>query len=114
MTVDRTQVGYQTRYMLRDRATLSCMLTFGAADSAPAEWTILLESTATTSHRHVMHRFAAPVAVRLRAWLAPIIGPDRATELAAAVRARPPRPPDRQRNTPAAALSIPRQREHRA
>ena len=36
MTVDRTQMGYQTRYTLRDGAALSCMLTFGAGEiSAP-------------------------------------------------------------------------------
>lgn len=114
MTVHRTQVGYQTRYTLRAGATLSCVLTFGAGDSTPAEWTILLESTGTTRDRHVIHRFAAPVAVRLRAWLAQIIGAERAAELAAAVGARPPRPAAWQRDTSAAALSIPRQRDRRA
>lgn len=113
MTVDRTQAGYRTRYTLRTGATPSCVLTFGAGDSTPAEWTILLESTGTTSDRHVIHQFAAPVAVRLRAWLAPIIGASRAAELAAAVGARPPRPPAWQRDTPAA-LNIPRQRDRRA
>ena len=91
------------------------MLTFGVDEtSAPAEWNIVLPGTGGSGHRHVMRRFAAPVAVRLRAWLAPIIGPDRATELAAAAGARPPRPPGGQRHTPAAARSIPRQRDHRA
>jgi hypothetical protein len=114
MTVDRTQMGYQTRYTLRDGAALSCTLTFGADEtSAPTEWNIVLPGTGG-SHRHVVRRFAAPVAVRLRAWLAPIIGPDRATELAAAVGALPPRPSGGQRYTPAAARSIPRQRDHRA
>ena len=115
MTVYRTQVGCQTRYMLCDRAALSCILTFGVGESAPTEWAILLPGTGGSSHPYAMHRFAAPAAVRLRAWLASIIGPDRATELAAAVGARPPRQPGWQRHTPAAAaLSIPRQRDHRA
>jgi hypothetical protein len=115
MTVDRTQLGCQTRYALRDGAGLSCMLTFGADDSAPAEWTILLAGTGTSSDPHVMQRFAAPVAVRLRPWLAPLIGPGRAAELAGAVGARPPRPLGGQRHAPgAAARSIPRQRDHRA
>src|SRR5258708_7130895 len=115
MTVDRTQVGYQTRYTLRDEAALSCMLTFGADEiSAPAEWNIVLPGTGASSHRHVMRRFAAPVAVRLRAWLAPIIGPDGAAELASAVGARPPRSLGGQRHRPAAAWSIPRQRDHLA
>jgi hypothetical protein len=62
----------------------------------------------------VLRRFAAPAAVRLRAWLAPIIGPARAAELAGAVSARPPRSPGWQRHTPVAGdLSIPRQRDHR-
>ena len=111
MTVDRTQMGCQTRYTLRDRAGLPCTLTFGASESAPAEWTILLPEVG--SHPYVLHRFAAPVTVRFGAWLAPIIGPDRATELAAAVGTRPPQPRDRQRHTPAAGLSIPRQRDYR-
>jgi hypothetical protein len=42
MTVDRTQAGHQTRYVLRHGATESCMLTYGTAEIAPATWKILL------------------------------------------------------------------------
>jgi hypothetical protein len=114
MTVSRTQMGYQTRYTLRDRAGLPCTLTFGVGESAVAEWTMVLPRTGS-SHPYVMRRFAAPVTARLRAWLAPIIGPERATELAAAVGNQPPQPQDRQRHTTGAVgLSIPRQRDYRA
>jgi hypothetical protein len=114
MTVNRTHTGCQTRYTLRDRAGLPCTLTFGAGESAAAEWTMVLPGTGS-SHPYVMRRFAAPVTVRLRAWLAPIIGPERATELAAAVGTQPPQPRDWQRLTTAAAgLSIPQQRDYRA
>jgi hypothetical protein len=115
MTVDRTQVGYQTSYTLRDVAGPSCTLTCGAGETAPAEWKIQLPGGASSNRVYIMHRFAAPVAARLRAWLVPIIGSDRAAELADAVGARPPRPPGRQLYAAAAAgLSIPRQRNHRA
>src|SRR5258708_1608116 len=103
MTVDITQADCQTSYTLRDGAGLSCALTFGADWSAPAEWTILLPGTGGSSRPFVVHRFAAPVTVRLRVWLTPIIGPGRAAELAAAVGARPPRPQGWQRHTPPAA-----------
>jgi hypothetical protein len=115
MTVDRTQVGYQTSYTLRDVTGPSCTLTCGTAETAPAEWKIQLPGIASSKRVYIVHRFAAPVAARLRAWLAPIIGSDRAAELADAVGARPPRPPGRQLHAPAVAgLSIPRQRNHRA
>jgi hypothetical protein len=115
MTVDTTQLGSQTRYTLRDRAALPCRLTFGADAGAPAEWTIVVPGTGASGQLPVARRFAAPAAVRLRAWLAPIVGPARAAELAGAVSAEPPQSPGWQRHTPAAAdLSIPRQRDHRA
>jgi len=114
MTVERTQLGCQTRYTLREGAALSCTLTFGACQGAPPEWKILLPGPGSSRQLDGMHLFAAPVAVRLRAWLAPLIGPDRAAELADAVGARPPRLPEVPRRAPAAGLTIPRQRDYRA
>jgi hypothetical protein len=114
MTVDRTQLGCQTRYTLNDRAGLPVTLTFGAGDGALAEWEILLPAAGDSSRPDVTRRFVAPVAVRLRAWLAPLIGPGQAAELADAVVNRPPRPMGRQRCAPAAAgFTIPRQRDYR-
>src|SRR5271169_5002588 len=100
MTVDRAQAGCQTRYTLRDGAGPSCTLTCGAGESAPAEWKIQLPGSGSGNRLYIMHRFAAPLAARLRAWLAPIIGSDRAAELADAVGARRPRAPGWQRYTP--------------
>jgi hypothetical protein len=106
MTVDTIRVGSQTRYMLRDGAGMSCMLAFGPRQADP-EWEILLPGRPGD----VLRRFAAPAAVRLRAWLAPILGAGRAAELAAAVAARPPLAAD----APAApGLSIPKQRDNRS
>jgi hypothetical protein len=108
LTVDTIRVGCQTRYTLRDGAGLWCMLAFGPGQAGLAEWEILLPSG---GRRDVLRRFAAPAAVRLRAWLAPIIGAVRAVEFTAAVAARPPLPAD----APAApGLSIPRQRDNRS
>jgi hypothetical protein len=115
MTVDRTQLGCQTRYTLRDGAALSCTLTFGADQGAPPEWKIVLPGSGGDRQLDAVHLFAAPVAVRLRAWLAAIIGPDRAAELDRAVGARPPRLPGVPRHASTApGLHIPRQRDHRA
>jgi hypothetical protein len=36
MTVQRTQVGHQTRYTLEDGDVVSCVLTYGDFELAPA------------------------------------------------------------------------------
>ncbi|HZZ54684.1 MAG TPA: hypothetical protein VFE26_10420 [Trebonia sp.] len=66
MSVERIHAGYQTRYELRDEvdARPSCVLTYTAD----------------------------PDSAQLQAWLAPIVGGDRAAELAVAVDAAPPGP----------------------
>jgi hypothetical protein len=113
MTVDRSEAGCLTRYTLHDGAGPFCTLTCGAGEIAPAEWKIQLPGGGISNPVYIMHRFAAPVAVRLQAWLAPIIGSDRAAELTNAVGARPPLRPGRQGDMPAAAgVSIPRQRDN--
>jgi hypothetical protein len=115
MTVDRTQLGCQTRYTLHDGAELSCTLTFGADQGAPPEWKIVLPGSGGDRQLDAVHLFAAPVAVRLRAWLTEIIGPYQAAELAEAVGARPPRQPAVRRHArEAPGLYIPRQRNYRA
>jgi len=36
MTIDRTEAGHQTRYVLRYGGTESCMLTYGTAEMGAA------------------------------------------------------------------------------
>ena len=91
MTVDRTHVGHQTRYELRDGGELSCILTYGGAEIEPAAWKILLPGPGGTQDLYGAQRLTTPHASVLEAWLAPIIGQARATELVDAVDAEPPR-----------------------
>jgi hypothetical protein len=91
MTVDRTQVGHETRYQLRDDSGLSCMLTYGGTEIEPAVWKILLPGPGGSNDLYQTERFRAPDGPQLRAWLAPIVGGQRADELADAVDAEPPR-----------------------
>jgi hypothetical protein len=90
MTVERTHADHQTRYALETDAGLSCVLTYTAAPDEPATWKILLPGPGGTEDLYGTQRIAAPDAGRLRAWLTPVIGADRAAELAAAVDAAPP------------------------
>ena len=92
MTVQRTHIGHQTRYELRDGGVLSCVLTYGGAEMEPAVWKILLPGPDGTEDLYGTDRFLAPTAPLLRAWLAPIVGDDRAAALASAVDAAPPKP----------------------
>jgi hypothetical protein len=91
MTVERTQAGHQTRYALRDDNGLSCVLTYGDFDAALAVWKILLPGPGGTEDLYGTHRFPAPSSSLLRAWLASIVGDERANELTDAVDAGPPR-----------------------
>jgi hypothetical protein len=114
MTVERNQLGCQTTYTLHEGEALACTLTLGANEDAPPEWKVRLPGPGGSRQLDVMRVFAAPVAVRLRAWLAPIIGPNRATELVCAVGARPPGLPVVPMQTPGPPrLRIPRQRDYR-
>ena len=92
MSVERTHVGHQTRFELRDQAGLSCVLTYTADSDEPAVWKILLPGPGGTEDLYGTQQFAVPDAARLRAWLSPIVGSDQAAELAAAVDAAPPAP----------------------
>jgi hypothetical protein len=101
MTVERTYVAHQTRYALRDGEALRCVLAFdtGPDGGGPAEWKILLAGPAGNEDRYGSHEFLRPDAAQLIAWLAPIVGPDAATELATAVDADPPHSAAWQRTT---------------
>jgi hypothetical protein len=98
MSVERMNAGHQTTYELRDGAGLSCVLTYTADPGEPAIWKILLPGPDGTEDLYGTHQFADPDAVLLQAWLAPIVGSDRAAELAAAVDAAPPGPAAWQRS----------------
>jgi hypothetical protein len=90
MTVERTHADHQTRYALDAGAGLSCVLIYTADPDEPATWKILLPGPGGTEDLYGTQRIAAPDAGRLRAWLTPVIGVDRAAELADAVEAAPP------------------------
>jgi len=92
MTVERTDVGHQTRYALYAGTGLSCALTYTAAPDEPATWKILLPGPGGTEELYGTHRLLTPDARRLRAWLTPVIGSDHAAELVDAVNAAPPPP----------------------
>jgi hypothetical protein len=91
MTVERTQTGHQTRYVLLDGDATSCVLTYGEFDLVPAVWKILLPGPDGTEDLYGTEQPLTPSAPQLRKWLAPIVGADRAAELATAVDAEPPK-----------------------
>jgi hypothetical protein len=92
MTVERTHVGHQTRYEISDSAGFACALTYTADPQEPATWKILLPGPADTEDVYGTQQFADPDAARLQAWLGPLVGNDRAAQLAEAVDAAPPPP----------------------
>jgi hypothetical protein len=96
MTVERTHMTHETRYELRERGALRCVLAFdtGTDGKGPAVWEILLPGPTGTEDVYGTQEFARPDAAQLTAWLTPIVGRDAATELAAAVDADPPHATD--------------------
>lgn len=92
MSVKRTHFGHQTRYELRDESGLSCVLTYTADEDEPATWKILRPGPGGTEDVFGTERFPDPDAKMLQAWLGPLIGSDRAAELARAVDAEPQAP----------------------
>jgi hypothetical protein len=92
MTVERTHAGHQTRYEIRDSGGLVCALTYTADPDEPATWKILLPGPGGAEDLYGTEQFADPDAAQLQAWLSPLVGDDRATELSEAVEAAPPLP----------------------
>ena len=78
MSIERTHIGHQTRYELRDQAGLSCVLTYTADPDEPATWKILLPGPGGTEDLYGTQRFISPDAAQLQAWLTRIVGADRA------------------------------------
>jgi uncharacterized membrane protein YoaK (UPF0700 family) len=92
MSVERTHAGHQTTYELRKGDQLSAALTYTADPGEPSVWKILLPGPGGTQDLYGTQQFANPDYAQVQAWLSPVIGSDRATELAAAVEAAPPLP----------------------
>ena len=92
-------MAYETRYELRDGAGPRCVLAFdtGPDGRGPAMWQILLPGPTGTEDPYGSQEFLRPDTAQLTEWLAPIVGRDAATELAAAVDADPPRAANWQR-----------------
>jgi hypothetical protein len=87
MTIERTHLAHETRYVLRDGTDRRCILAFdtGPDGAGPAVWKILLPGPTDTEDLYGTQEFARPDAARLTAWLAPTVGRDAASELAMAV-----------------------------
>ena len=92
MSVGRTHAGHQTRYKLLEGDQLSAALTYTADPGEPSVWKILLPGPGGTQDLYGTQQFANPDYAQVQAWLSPVVGSDRATELAAAVEAAPPLP----------------------
>ena len=92
MSVGRTHAGHQTRYELLEGDQLSAALTHTADPGEPLVWKILLPGPGGTQDLYGTQQFANPDYAQVQAWLSPVVGSDRATELAAAVEAAPPLP----------------------
>jgi len=91
MTVLRSHADHQTRYELRDDDdAFVAALTYTADPSEPATWKILLPGPGGTEDLYGTQRITAPDAGRVRSWLTPLIGEERAGELAGAVDTSPP------------------------
>jgi hypothetical protein len=100
MTVERTHIGHETRYTLKDGGAVRCVLAFDVGQDAggPAAWKILLPGPGGTDDLYGTKQLSQHDAAHLVAWLAPIVGQDAATELALAVDADPPHATDWRRS----------------
>jgi hypothetical protein len=94
MSVTRSNANHETRYELHDGGELACVLTYTGDPSQPAAWKLLLPGGGGVEDLYGTAQFPSPDAAQLHAWLSPIIGGDRAAELASAVEAEPPKPAD--------------------
>jgi hypothetical protein len=91
MSVERTHVGHQARYELRDEAgQVAGVLTYTTDPGQPAIWKILLPGPDGREDLYGTETLPDPDVARLQAWLSPFVGGDHARELARAVDAAPP------------------------
>ena len=92
MTVARTYANHETRYELRDQTGPSCVLSYTADNESyePATWKILKPGPGGTEDLYAAEQFSGVDDARLRSWLSPLIGSNRAAELVDAVDAEPP------------------------
>jgi hypothetical protein len=91
VSVERSQVGHQTRFLLPAGTTGGWLLTYGSVELVPAVWKILTVQPDGYLDLYATQALAAPDEEALRQWLSRVTGPDDAAELAAAVAADPPR-----------------------
>jgi hypothetical protein len=92
MPVNRTHVGHQTRYELRQDGKLSCAVTYTEDPEGPAIWKVLLPGPDGIEDVYAAEQFVNPDAEQLKAWLDPLVGKHHAAELTAAVDKEPPPP----------------------
>lgn len=93
MSVQRSYSTHQTAYQSHDQqGRVSGQLVYTADPDEPASWKILMPSPDGTMDLYGTAEFAGPNAAQLESWLAPIVGSERAAELADAVEAEPPPP----------------------
>jgi hypothetical protein len=90
MSVERSHVGHQTRYEIRENSGLQCAVTYTAEPGSPAIWKIFLPGPGATEDLYATHQFTNPDAAQLKAWLGTVLDSDRAAELTDAVDAAPP------------------------
>jgi hypothetical protein len=93
MSVKRDYSTHQATYEAHDETgRLSAWLVYTADPDEPAIWKILLPGPDGTMDLYATEQFVSPDAEQLEAWLTPIVGSERAAELADAVEAEPPPP----------------------
>jgi hypothetical protein len=92
MTVERTHIGHETRYTMRDGHAVRAILVFdtGEAGRGPAAWKILLPGPHEAEDLYGTRQGSRLDPGQIETWLMPIVGPATAAELATAVDAEPP------------------------
>jgi hypothetical protein len=91
VSVQRTQIGHETRFALTGSSDPGWVLVYGAAELVPSGWKILMVGSTGSADLLATARFVAPDEQTIRRWLTPITGPDQAAELARAADKAPPR-----------------------
>jgi hypothetical protein len=91
MSVQRMQIGHETRFILSSRSGPRWVLEYGEIELVPAVWKILRVEPEGREDLLATERFLTPDEQTVRQWLTPITGPTEAAELATAARAEPPK-----------------------